>query len=96
MELYRQADAQPGQSNGIPSQKVEKNLYEITWDEESQKTFQWAYTITGKAESGELAKYAPNGMPWKYSVKEVREDPWKDYYTTGTVPPRHRRMAQSI
>ena len=87
LELYRQADAQPGQSNGIPSQRVEKNLYEITWDEESQKTSQWAYTITGKAESGELAKYAPNGMPWKYSVKEVREDPWKDYYTTGTVPP---------
>ena len=84
LKLYRQADAQPGQSNGIAKQEVPENLYEVDWDKATD-TSSWTYTIKGKSKD-KLARYAPNGMPWKYSVQEVKEDSWEDYYTTDTIP----------
>lgn len=83
LKLYRQADAQPGQSNGIAKQEVPVDSYGVVWDKKD--TLSWTYTIEGQ-NGDELARYAPNGMPWKYSVQEVKEDPWKDYYTTDSIP----------
>lgn len=82
VELYRQADAQQGQSNSISAAKVSEGLYEITWtgngdndksngDGKTAGNGTWAYSIKGKTDTGELERYAPNGMPWKYYVKEV-------------------------
>ena len=79
LTLYRSADSQPGQDNGIASALVDEETYKVTWvtDDDSNT---WTYTITG--ENGrELPAYAPNGMPWKYSVKESLSDELKQIYT---------------
>lgn len=72
LTLYRQADSQPGQSNSIGKTEVSDGLYSVIWDETSGNV--WTYTITGKQAAVELEKYAPNGMPWKYSVRETLAD----------------------
>ncbi|HIU95378.1 MAG TPA: Cna B-type domain-containing protein [Candidatus Copromorpha excrementipullorum] len=72
LTLYRQADSQPGQSNSIGKTEVSDGLYSVIWDETSGNV--WTYTITGKQVAVELEKYAPNGMPWKYSVRETLAD----------------------
>ena len=72
LTLYRQADSQPGQSNSIGKTEVLDGLYSVAWDETSGNV--WTYTITGKQAAVELEKYAPNGMPWKYSVRETLAD----------------------
>ena len=72
LTLYRQADSQPGQSNSIGKTEVSDGLYSVAWDETSGNV--WTYTITGKQAAVELEKYAPNGMPWKYSVRETLAD----------------------
>lgn len=77
IELYRQADSQTGQNNAIAIQKVPESSYMITWTgKETGDT--WTYKITGIPGEDRLEKYAPNGMLWKYSVKEVTEN---DIYT---------------
>lgn len=72
LTLYRQADSQPGQGNAMEKTRVSEDLYTVEWDKEGDV---WTYTMTGNAKSGqdagELEKYAPNGMPWKYSVQET-------------------------
>ena len=60
--LYRYANSQPGQGNGIDEQKVELTGDQWNWTETEGDT--WTYTITG------LEKIAPNGMPWIYIVRE--------------------------
>ena len=72
LTLYRQADSQPGQSNSIGKTEVLDGLYSVAWDETSGNV--WTYTITGNQAAVELEKYAPNGMPWKYSVRETLAD----------------------
>ena len=72
LTLYRQADSQPGQSNSIGKTEVSDGLYSVAWDETSGNV--WTYTITGNQAAVELEKYAPNGMPWKYSVRETLAD----------------------
>lgn len=68
LTLYKYANEQPGQGNSIPEEKVDESLYEITWIQKGENN--WTYEITGKVTS-ELEKYAPNGMVWKYVVKET-------------------------
>lgn len=72
LTLYRQADSQPGQRNSIGKTEVSDGLYSVIWNETSGNV--WIYTITGKQAAVELEKYAPNGMPWKYSVRETLAD----------------------
>ncbi len=62
LTLYRYANSQPGQGNGIDEQKVELTGDQWNWTETEGDT--WTYTITG------LEKIAPNGMPWIYIVRE--------------------------
>ena len=68
LTLYRSADSQPGQDNGIASVPVDEETYKVTWITNDDSNT-WTYTITGEDGKG-LPAYAPNGMPWKYSVKE--------------------------
>ena len=67
--LTRSADAQPGQNNPVPAETVDAEEYEITWDKVTDKD-SWTFTIEGKENSNELERYAPNGMPWKYQIRE--------------------------
>lgn len=65
--LTRTADSQPGANNAI-TQPQEVVLVEgaggnLTWTK-SATDDTWTYSISG------LDQYAPNGMPWKYQVKE--------------------------
>ncbi len=66
--VYREADSQPGQDNGIAKEALEENTdYTIIWNKNEEGY--WTYTITGAEESG-LPRYAPNGMEWEYTVEE--------------------------
>ncbi len=80
LTLYRSADSQPGQSNGIARAEVPEEAYTIQWNIRDDDDNTWTYTITG-ADSEGLPAYAPNGMPWKYSVKESLSDELKQIYT---------------
>ncbi len=68
IEVHRSAFSQPGQNNGISKKKIDANDLTIAWDEETD-IGAWSYTVT--ADGDTLEKYAPNGMPWKYYVKEI-------------------------
>lgn len=70
--LYRYANSQPGQGNGIDEQKVELTGDQWNWTETEGDT--WTYTITG------LEKIAPNGMPWIYIVRENLTDMGAEEY----------------
>lgn len=41
-------------------------------------------TSSGNPEELQLEKYATNGMPWKYVVKETIPDNWSAYFQTGS------------
>ena len=69
IELYRYADSQSGENNPVPREKVEDDLYDITWEKEDEDAA-WTYDIKGKNAQGELERYAPNGMPWRYVIRE--------------------------
>lgn len=72
IKLYRYASSQPGQSNAIAQHEVDKDLYNVAWEKDGDAS-SWSYEIRGSAE-GELEKYAPNGMLWRYRVQEVSLD----------------------
>lgn len=72
LKVFRLAISQPGQGNQIPEQEVPATEYEITWTKEEGDT--WTYEIQGAQGSGELERYAPNGRPWQYIVREYLED----------------------
>lgn len=73
-KLYRWAPPQPDQPNGIGTEKEpiavpEQNFDGSKWkwepsDGTDATVKEWTYEITG------LEKFAPNGMEWKYVVKE--------------------------
>lgn len=70
LTVQRQAHAQEGQDNAIPPQTVDHpSLYTISMTKDPDGNT-WHYTITGTAD-GELERYAPNGMPWIYQIKET-------------------------
>ena len=70
LTVSRYARPQAGQWNGIPRQEVNSDLYDIDVIKNDDT---WTYTITGK-EDGELERYAPNGMPWIYLIKEAEPE----------------------
>ncbi len=61
VKLYRYAEAQEGQDNGIAEQEVALTVDQWDWTTEDDT---WSYTINN------LEQYAPNGMPWIYIVRE--------------------------
>lgn len=68
--VSRSADGQDAQGNPIGSQTLTVGKdYKIEWTESGNI---WSFTITGPGdgEDGKLDAYAPNGMPWKYTVTE--------------------------
>lgn len=68
VKLYRKANSQPDQDNAIGEEELlEGSSYILSGPVEDGDT--WTYTVTG-ADDTELEKFAPNGMPWIYIVKE--------------------------
>lgn len=65
LTLMRSAESQTGQNNAIPSEVIS---CVIGWTP-SQDSNVWSFTIT-LANGGKFEKYAPNGMPWKYTLSE--------------------------
>ena len=61
VKLYRYAEPQEGQDNGIAEQEVALTVDQWDWTTETDT---WSYTINN------LEQYAPNGMPWIYIVRE--------------------------
>lgn len=61
VKLYRYAEPQEGQYNGIAEQEVALTVDQWDWTTETDT---WSYTINN------LEQYAPNGMPWIYIVRE--------------------------
>lgn len=80
IELYRYADSQPGQNNAIPEEKLVGAAAE--W--ENTDTGVWTYTF------GDFEKYAPNGMLWKYVVKETPVSPYVISPSSGRVTEAER------
>ena len=70
LTVSRYADAQPGQGNAIAKEEMPAGSYTVVWDEASKAGDTWRYSVTG-ARAGELERYAPNGMPWRYEVTET-------------------------
>ena len=77
LTLSRVAASQPGQSNRI-EETMGEGSYEVKWTGEKGNI--WSYTITGPDGAG-LAAYAPNGMPWTYTVTEQLSGGWEKIYT---------------
>lgn len=68
VKLYRKANSQPDQDNAIGEEELlEGSSYILSGPVEDGDI--WTYTVTGANDTG-LEKYAPNGMPWIYIVKE--------------------------
>ena len=71
VKLYRYAEPQEGQDNGIAEQEVALTVDQWDWTTETDT---WSYTIDG------LEQYAPNGMPWIYIVRENLTDMGAEEY----------------
>ena len=64
VKLYRYAEPQEGQYNGIGSSTSPILVENASFTWSGTDTDTWNYEITG------LEQYAPNGMPWIYIVRE--------------------------
>ena len=71
VKLYRYAEPQEGQDNGIAEQEVALTVDQWDWTTEDDT---WSYTINN------LEQYAPNGMPWIYIVRENLTDMGAEEY----------------
>ena len=89
LELDRSAKSQPGQNNAISAEKVEGAVFNVTATADGS-----TYTYTVKVnDTNQLERYAPNGMPWNYVVKETipNDSPYqstdgkKEQTVTGTT-----------
>lgn len=69
VKLYRKANSQPDQDNAIGEQELPEESYALSEPVKDEESDIWTYTVTG-ANDTKLEKYAPNGMPWIYIVKE--------------------------
>lgn len=69
LELWRGAETEEGQGNPITFTKLTDGTdYSISWNN-------WAYTFSSPtANSRSLQKYAPNGTPYVYEVREYLAD----------------------
>lgn len=87
LELDRSAKSQPGQNNAISAEKVEGAVFNVT---EDGSTYTYTVRVNG---TDQLERYAPNGMPWNYVVKEIipKDSPYqstdgkKEQTVTGTT-----------
>lgn len=73
VKLYRYAEPQEGQYNGIGSSTSPILVENASFTWSGTDTDTWNYEITG------LEQYAPNGMPWIYVVKEDMTGIGEDY-----------------
>ena len=77
VKLYRYAEPQEGQDNGIGSSTSPILVENASFTWSGTDTDTWNYEITG------LEQYAPNGMPWIYVVKEESTGTtWEAYILT--------------
>ena len=77
VKLYRYAEPQEGQDNGIGSSTSPILVENASFTWSGTDTDIWNYEITG------LEQYAPNGMPWIYVVKEESTGTtWEAYILT--------------
>ena len=77
--VTRSAASQPGQNNAIAEETLVKDDdYVLTWDKPEQSDT-WKYTITG-TDGKKLDAYAPNGMPWTYTVTETLKGEQAEFY----------------
>ena len=84
LTVTRTAASQDGQDNDLSERLTEDEDYVVTWSEDPDNQDQWIYTIKAKEEnSGELAQYAPNGMPWTYTVTEKLSGGLENIYNGG-------------
>ena len=81
LTVSRSAAHQPGQSNEMSQTLTQDTDYKIDW---VKKDNTWTYSIKGVG-NDELEKYAPNGMPWKYQVKEADVPKYNVTPSNGTV-----------
>ena len=83
LTLSRHANAQPGQNNAIASEDITTQVtFKPDWQNGKEKEAEkegsgnteyarWFYEfVAANPDVFELEKYAPNGMPWIYEVKE--------------------------
>lgn len=76
--VTRSAASQPGQDNAIANDPTfTKDSYIVTWSDQDKDT--WKYTITG-TDGNKLDAYAPNGMPWTYTVTETLKGEQAEFY----------------
>ena len=69
LTLTRSADAQTDEENGITEQKVKFTVeWSDGWDDEGDNS--GTFTIKPADGSEGFEVYAPNGMPWKYTLAE--------------------------
>ena len=66
-------------TTGIAEQRLTETDYTVTWDKTTD-TDNWTYTITGAVGGTELERFAPDGKPWTYIVKETMPS-GNTYYT---------------
>ena len=70
LTLTRHADAQsvPGGGGAVEIKQVlDPSTYKLTIEEDSSDSSKWNISISTE---GEFEKYAPNGMPWTYTLSE--------------------------
>ena len=96
-EIFKSMLTLSRSATGMTSENVKENLYEITVDTgvedggagSSGTADSWNYTITetgSDAETlGELARYAPNGREWKYTLEEDLGVVDQSYQSSGKV-----------
>ncbi|GAA6396899.1 hypothetical protein I4300191C4_15560 [Solibaculum mannosilyticum] len=75
--VIRYANAQAN-GNSIPEQIVPADQYTVEWSQDTHVE-KYRYTIRGK-DGSPFEQYAPNGMPWKYKIKEVLKPPYNAIY----------------
>lgn len=68
LTVTRTAKQQGTEGNEI-TETLDPNTYTLTLTVDSSNKNRWTYTITSTNEEG-FEVYAPNGMPWTYTVKE--------------------------
>ncbi len=68
LTVTRTAKQQGTEGNEI-TETLDPNTYTLTLTVDSSNNNRWTYTITSTNEEG-FEVYAPNGMPWTYTVRE--------------------------
>lgn len=95
LTVSRYANAQPGQGNAIEREEMPAGSYSVVWDEGSKAGDTWRYSIKGLQE-GELERYAPNGMPWRYEVTETLPEGSLYTMSPGTVAQQGSKEGENV